>query len=711
MKPIAVVKLFSLSLLIFTSVTLSAQATTVKGYIDGVSGNIDNFYVAGWACQTGYEQSINVHTYTGGPAGRGSYVGSTKASNNSGDGISSACGTTLRKHAFKHTFSPKQVYKNRGKPIYIHGISIAGTGHKQISRSGIYSFPDFPTSRVRGHIDDIYKSGSSWKARGWACQTNYAKSISVKLYVNGPAGSGTFIASGTANRTLNSAVSNSCGTNGVKHTFHINIPESVLNAHAGKAVYAEGISLLDTGNFTLYESGDHNLPNANQAPSVTATSPNNNQQFTHNSRIVATADASDRDGTISKVEFRLSNGSWKSDSSSPYRYDFGTLTSGSHTIYYRARDNDGDYSPTKRINFAINPSVVKGNIESVGDNIDDFFVSGWACQTGYEQSINIQTYTDGPESSGTYVGAITANDNSSVAVAGACGTNLRKHAFLQTFSPQVVYKNRGKSIFIHGLSIAGTGNELINNSNRHSFPDFPNSRVTGHIDDIYKNGDDWIARGWACQTHYGKSIEVKLYVNGPADSGTFVASGVANKTLNTPVSDSCGTNGIKHTFHIQLPNSVIATHAGQPIYAEGMSVLGTGDVMLYQSGDHVIPSNNVQPEITLASPQDNQKLSLHTNIIAIANAADVDGSIVQTEFKLEGEDGSWKIVSNPPYQFDFGLLPIGESVIMARALDDSGDYSETVSVSVYVEGRSRKVIFIHTDLLGSPVAETNEDGN
>lgn len=345
---------FSLTLFTLLAFSSNAHATRVKGFIDGVGSSIDNFYVSGWACQTEYNQSINVHVYAGGGAGTGgSWTASGAASNSSETGVASACATTYNKHRFKVQIPREKAYLHRGKSVYVHGISIAGTSNAAIDRSGNFSFPDFPTSKVTGHIDDVYKSGSTWYARGWACQTHHAQSISVHLYANGPVGTGSYIASGTASDSQNSSVSSACSTSGVKHTFKIAIPASKVTAFAGAPVYAHGISTLNTGNTQLYQSGNHSLPAANVKPTVTPTSPSEGATYTAIQSVTARANAADSDGSISRVEFQLDNGSWLSDTTSSYSKAYGRLTVGSHKICYRSVDNSNAYSSTACRNFNV----------------------------------------------------------------------------------------------------------------------------------------------------------------------------------------------------------------------------------------------------------------------------------------------------------------------------------------------------------------------
>ncbi len=82
------------------------------------------------------------------------------------------------------------------------------------------------------------------------------------------------------------------------------------------------------------------ITNAN--PTVSITSPESSEVFTENSNIAITADANDSDGTVTKVEFY--NGAIKigEDTSSPYTYNWKTVSAGNYIIKAKATDNEGD---------------------------------------------------------------------------------------------------------------------------------------------------------------------------------------------------------------------------------------------------------------------------------------------------------------------------------------------------------------------------------
>ena len=79
----------------------------------------------------------------------------------------------------------------------------------------------------------------------------------------------------------------------------------------------------------------------NGAPTVSISSPANGATFTAPADITITANASDSDGTIDKVEFFQGGTKVGEDTSSPYSLDWNNVTAGNYNLTARATDNDG----------------------------------------------------------------------------------------------------------------------------------------------------------------------------------------------------------------------------------------------------------------------------------------------------------------------------------------------------------------------------------
>src|SRR5690606_7677654 len=77
----------------------------------------------------------------------------------------------------------------------------------------------------------------------------------------------------------------------------------------------------------------------NQAPRINLTSPASGSTFTAGNAITVTANASDRDGSISKVEFFNGGASLGVDTRAPYSVIWRNAPAGSHVLTAVATDN------------------------------------------------------------------------------------------------------------------------------------------------------------------------------------------------------------------------------------------------------------------------------------------------------------------------------------------------------------------------------------
>jgi major membrane immunogen (membrane-anchored lipoprotein) len=80
---------------------------------------------------------------------------------------------------------------------------------------------------------------------------------------------------------------------------------------------------------------------ANKPPLVALTAPANNSTFTAPANIPLTADASDADGSVARVEFYNGATLLGSDSSAPYAFTWSSVPAGTYTLTAKAYDDSG----------------------------------------------------------------------------------------------------------------------------------------------------------------------------------------------------------------------------------------------------------------------------------------------------------------------------------------------------------------------------------
>ncbi len=91
----------------------------------------------------------------------------------------------------------------------------------------------------------------------------------------------------------------------------------------------------------------------NKAPQVGMTSPANGATFQTGETITLTADASDSDGTVSKVEFYIGTNKVGEDTTAPYEVTTTIVNVGSYNVTAKATDNDGATTTSTGVDIEI----------------------------------------------------------------------------------------------------------------------------------------------------------------------------------------------------------------------------------------------------------------------------------------------------------------------------------------------------------------------
>ena len=125
--------------------------------------------------------------------------------------------------------------------------------------------------------------------------------------------------------------------------------------------------------------------------------------------------------------------------------------------------------------------------------------------------------------------------------------------------------------------------------------------VTGVIDGVAFEGDQYYLHGWACQEGNRGSISINIYANhaaGGSPAGTYVMAGTANLDNEPAVDREChDANGGKHRFRTALPNQLLRTFQGKKLYIHGIAIAGNVEnALLAGSGKFSFPSPKWPPD-------------------------------------------------------------------------------------------------------------------
>ncbi len=114
---------------------------------------------------------------------------------------------------------------------------------------------------------------------------------------------------------------------------------------------------------------------SNQPPSVSITSPVNNVTFIVGDPILISANASDGDGTIQKVDFYQGTTLLGSASSSPYSFDWNNVSEGTYLLTAIATDNVGAMATSPVVSITVNTApatlVFTRQIASGNDDVEE----------------------------------------------------------------------------------------------------------------------------------------------------------------------------------------------------------------------------------------------------------------------------------------------------------------------------------------------------
>jgi gliding motility-associated-like protein len=136
-----------------------------------------------------------------------------------------------------------------------------------------------------------------------------------------------------------------------------NRPDPYYLPAVGSPLIDAGVNVGQPFQGAAPDIGAHEVKSAaapiNQLPVITITAPANNEELSKGSSVLITADASDKDGTVSKVEFF--NGATKlgEDATAPFSFEWKDLREGSHTLTAKATDNAGGSTTSSAVKIQV----------------------------------------------------------------------------------------------------------------------------------------------------------------------------------------------------------------------------------------------------------------------------------------------------------------------------------------------------------------------
>ncbi len=468
---------------------------------------------------------------------------------------------------------------------------------------------------------------------------------------------------------------------------------------------------------------------SNVSPTVSITAPGDSAKFIADANITISADAADKDGSVSKVEFYNGKTLLGSDNSKPYSFTWNKVAQGSYSITAEATDNSGATTISSVVNIIVNAANVSPQIT----------LTSPVSKTSFQSPASIMLSADASDSDGmiesvefyngatllatektipytwswtnvapgTYSITAKAKDNS-----GATTTTPAVDVVVASpnNSPSVnISSPSNNSSFIApaGITINASatdsdgsiskvefynGSTLLGSDNSSPYSYSWNNIAAGKYTLTVKATDN----SGASTTSSSVTVVVGtpnaspvVSINSPSNNASFIAP--ANVTIDASASDADGTITKVEFFD---GNTLIGSDNSSPYSYKWNNVAAGKYTLTAKATDNlgasttssavmiVVGLPNVPPVVNITTPSTNTTFTTPANVRIDATASDPDGSVSKVEFynggTLIGVDNS------SPYSFIWSNVPAGTHTITAWATDNSGASVSSTSVEVIV---------------------------
>jgi RHS repeat-associated protein len=388
---------------------------------------------------------------------------------------------------------------------------------------------------------------------------------------------------------------------------------------------------------------------------VSLTAPVSGAKFAPSSTITLTADATDSNGTITKVEFYRSGTLIGTATAAPYTVNWTNVPGGNYSITAKATDNQGLSKTSNAVNVTI----------------------------GVDPVVNLTA----PAANSSYMAPATITLSATASDSDGAVNRvefLRGTSVLATvFYPPYTYEWKNVAAGSYSLSARVVDNLGV--------------AVTSAPVTVQVN----------------PNIAPTISLVTPTDNQKFAAS--SNILLNATASDNGGTVSKVEFFRgatllgtvTEAPYLYLWTNVPAGNYALTAKATDNGGLATTSTAVNVSVVNNVKPTVSItATPT---TATAPANISLAATASDSDGTITRVDFY----NGSTPIgsVTQAPYTFNWTVMSAGDYSITARATDDMGGVTVSAPVNVDVTGNGTQVFYIEADHLNTPRVVMNAGGN
>ena len=454
--------------------------------------------------------------------------------------------------------------------------------------------------------------------------------------------------------------------------------------------------------------GGANLINA--APVVAITSPSANATFIPPANVTVSANATDSDGNITKVEFYADGVFIGEDLAAPYSVTWSNASPGTYALTARAFDNQFAVTISDPVSVTIFqplPTTVipKFSIWKYLDNGTDQGIA-WR-----QQGFNDAAWAAGPAQLGYGDG-----DEATVVNSGPSGAHYITTYFRRSF--EVTNAGRFLSLYINVLRDDGAvvylnGVEIFRSNMPGGAVNYltPASTAVGGADEN--------------SVYYGASVSPSLLINGTNLLAVEIhqsSGGSSDISFDAELTGTLGPGAPIVDIISPAPNSVFTEPASVGITAQASDLDGQlTSVELYQNGSllaqfasspatynwnnvlhgsyiltavarnsgglsqtsapvSITVVTNALPTVALTAPTNNATFYDRSNVVLSATASDANGSVSKVEFFADGVKLGEDVTS--PFDYIWPLAPLGLHTLYAVATDNQGARATSAVVNV-----------------------------
>ena len=375
----------------------------------------------------------------------------------------------------------------------------------------------------------------------------------------------------------------------------------------------------------------------NQLPAISITAPANNSKFSQDEGIMISADASDKDGTVSKVEFYNGTAKLGEDTSSPYSLEWKNVEAGSYTITAKAIDNVGGASTSSEVKVEV--------IESI-NTLPLVSITSPANNTSFSKGETLLITADASDKDGTVTKVEFYNGNVKLG---------------EDVTSPYGFEWKNVSEGNHTLTAKG-----FDNSGGSSTSSAVKIEVTPKA-----NGLPTVA------------------ITSPAQNAKFAAASsiIINATATDPDGNIAKVEFYNGTEKLGEDSSGPYSFTWSNVSAGSYSLTAKaidnlGGSVTSTAVTIVVNSTNAMPVVSLSAPMEGAIFNEGFPIEMSANATDADGTIAGVQFFSDDVKIGEDVTS--PYSLTWKGATNGKHLIVVKATDDKGGVTTSKPVTITV---------------------------